>query len=153
MFVITADQATAIAKAVGKDVQFSLHRGRVYLTFRPSFIRPELTKRLWDAPEGGHFPSWSAPWGGIEQREQACHALGLPNSQNKTNRNRYCVGEDDPVWSSLVAEGLATMRPAASLPFGGSALFYLTRKAAEMVLEPGEQINLDATQFPREGSL
>lgn len=89
----------------------------------------------------------------IEQREQARHALGLPNSQNKTNRNRYCVGEDDPVWSSLVAEGLATMRPAASLPFGGSALFYLTRKAAEMVLEPGEQINLDATQFPREGSL
>ena len=87
-----------------------------------------------------------------EQREQMRHALGLPNDQNKTNRNWYCIGEADPVWSSLAAEGLAIMRPAASLPFGGGALFYLTKKAAEMVLELGEKIDIDATKFPPEGS-
>jgi len=87
-----------------------------------------------------------------EHREQMRHALGLPNGQNMTYRNRYCVEESDPVWSALVAAGLATMRPAADLPFGGCALFYLTRKAAEMVLEPGEKIDMDATKFPRESS-
>lgn len=85
-----------------------------------------------------------------EQRELARHALGLPNSRNKTYQNWFCVEEGDPAWSGLVAMGLATMRPAASLPFGGAALFHLTRKAAEMVLEPGEKIDPTTTKFPKE---
>lgn len=75
-----------------------------------------------------------------EQRSQARHALGLPNKQKKSYRNRYCTDESDTVWSELVKSGLATMRPASSIPMGGSALFYLTKDGARLALESGETL-------------
>lgn len=66
MFVITPEQATAIATAMGRDLRFSLKRGRVYLTFQTYGKKPDLLTLRWDAYGGSHFPSWShsAPWGG-----------------------------------------------------------------------------------------
>jgi hypothetical protein len=81
-----------------------------------------------------------------EQRELARHALGLPNKQKKSYRNRYVCEESDPVWSEFVRLGWATMRPAASVPFGGCAIFYLTKAGAELALDKGEK--LDPEDFP-----
>lgn len=66
MFKITPEQATAIATAMGRDLRFSLKRGRVYLTFQTYGKKLELLTLRWDACGGSHFPSWSdrAPWGG-----------------------------------------------------------------------------------------
>ncbi len=85
-----------------------------------------------------------------EQKEMARHALGLPNKQRKSYRNRYVVDENDPHWSDLVAKGMATMRPAASVPFGGSAIFYLTLAGAKAALNRGEK--LCPEDFPEEKS-
>ncbi len=81
-----------------------------------------------------------------EQREEARHALGLPNARKRSYRNRYVCPEDNAVWSAMVAARWAAMRPAASVPFGGSAIFYLTRAGAELALDDGE--TLDPEDFP-----
>ncbi len=75
-----------------------------------------------------------------EQKELARHALGLPNKAKKSYRNRYVCPEDDIHWSDLVAKGMATMRPAASVPFGGCAIFYLTEAGARVALNKGEKL-------------
>jgi hypothetical protein len=82
-----------------------------------------------------------------EQRELARHALGLPNKRRQTYRNRYVCREDNPEWSAMVAAGEATMRPAATVPFGGSAIFYLTEAGARLALNRGEK--LDPEDFPK----
>jgi hypothetical protein len=46
-----------------------------------------------------------------------------------------------------VAAGEATMRPAATVPFGGSAIFYLTEAGARLALNRGEK--LDPVDFPK----
>ena len=75
-----------------------------------------------------------------EQREQARHALGLDGTRKKSYRNRYVIHEDNPVWSDMVAKGWATMRPASTVPFGGCAIFYLTRTGALLALNKGEKL-------------
>lgn len=75
-----------------------------------------------------------------KQKELARHALGLPNKARKSYRNRYVCPEDDLHWSDLVAKGMATMRPAATLPFGGDACFYLTEEGAKAALEGREKL-------------
>lgn len=74
------------------------------------------------------------------QIKLARHALGLPNKTDTTNRNRYVTGENDPHWTAMVANGEAKMRPAATLPFGGNAMFWLTVKGATAALKRGEKL-------------
>lgn len=81
-----------------------------------------------------------------EQKTLARHALGLPNNKRTSYRNRYVCPETDPHWSNMVENGLATVRKGETLPFGGSASFYLTRKGAEAALEPREKLSPD--DFP-----
>ena len=83
----------------------------------------------------------------VEQRELARHALGLPNRNKTSYRNRYVCNESHPVWSELVRLGLATMRPAHTVPFGGCALFYLTEDGAKLALDKGEKLCREF--FPR----
>lgn len=75
-----------------------------------------------------------------EQKELARHALGLPNKAKKSYRNRYVCAEDEPNWSAMVEQGLATMRAASTLPFGGNACFYLTLAGAKAALDDGEKL-------------
>lgn len=81
------------------------------------------------------------------QREEARHALGLPNKRRQSYRNRFVCAETDPVWSAMVTAGWATMRPASSVPFGGSAIFYLTEAGAKLALNKGEKLCLE--DFPQ----
>lgn len=74
------------------------------------------------------------------QIKLARHALGLPNKQDTSYRNRYVTAEDDAHWTAMVANGEAKMRPAASLPFGGDAMFWLTTKGATAALKRGEKL-------------
>lgn len=85
-----------------------------------------------------------------EQRELARHALGLPNRNRKSYRNRYVCEESHPVWSEFVKRGWATMRAADTVPFGGCAIFYLTEAGARLALDKGEK--LDAEDFPSSGA-
>lgn len=75
-----------------------------------------------------------------EQRELARHALGLPTKSKKSYRNRFVTAEDDSNWSAMVRDGFATMRAASTLPFGGSACFYLTLAGAKLALNKGEKL-------------
>lgn len=75
-----------------------------------------------------------------EQKELARHALGLPNKAKKSYRNRYVCEESEPNWSEMVSQGLATMRAASTLPFGGDACFYLTLAGAMAALNKGEKL-------------
>lgn len=79
------------------------------------------------------------------QRELARHALGL-DRKRRSYRNRFVCREDNPEWSAMVAVGLATMRPAASVPFGGDAVFYLTTAGAKLAIDAGE--TLSPEDFP-----
>lgn len=67
------------------------------------------------------------------QRELARHALGLPNRNNRSNRNRFVTGmggSDHEHWMALVGAGLAWRRDGNTLPFGGDDLFGLTLDGA-----------------------
>lgn len=75
-----------------------------------------------------------------EQKTLARHALGLPNPQRRSYRNRFVCPEADPEWNAMVRGGLATMRKGETLPFDGDACFYLTRAGAEAALEPREKL-------------
>lgn len=82
----------------------------------------------------------------FSQKELARHTLGLPNAKRTTYRNRFVCQEDHKDWQDMVANGLATVRRGETLPFGGDACFYLTRKGAEAALEPREKLCPDT--FP-----
>jgi hypothetical protein len=83
------------------------------------------------------------------QIDLARHALGLPNAQRRSYRNRFVAGLDHPDyddWYAMSREGYATRRDGAKLPFGGDDLFHLTRKGAEAALVGRE--TLDPEDFP-----
>jgi hypothetical protein len=83
------------------------------------------------------------------QKELARHALGLPNNQRTSYRNRFVAGpghSDYADWMAMVEAGLATRRDGKRIPFGGSDLFYLTEEGARLALEGRER--LDREDFP-----
>lgn len=75
-----------------------------------------------------------------KQRELARHALGLPNRNRRSYRNRFVCEETEPNWSQMIADGYATMRSGATLPFGGNTCFYLTLAGAKAALDPREKL-------------
>jgi len=84
------------------------------------------------------------------QRELARHALGLSARHHRSYRNHFVCGpshSDFFDWAVMVVEGNATYRPPRAVPFGGDAIFYLTRAGAEDVLKRGEK--LDPEDFPQ----
>lgn len=82
----------------------------------------------------------------------ARHALGLPNAGMKSYRNRFVAadvpGGDRDHWCALAAGGLAGMGRLSH--DGMSRGFWLTRKGAELALEPGER--LDPEDFHEAGA-
>jgi hypothetical protein len=80
------------------------------------------------------------------QRAAARAALGLPNPQRRSYRNRYTAsraGETHEVWRGMVELGLA----AESAPIGDKfAMFVLTPAGARAALDPDE--TLDPEDFP-----
>lgn len=71
------------------------------------------------------------------QIDLARHALGLPNDQQRSYRNRFWAGPghtDYPEWEKMVARGVA----AKNQTVPG---FHLTKTGAEQVLEPGESLD------------
>ncbi|MDZ4393785.1 hypothetical protein [Cypionkella sp.] len=78
----------------------------------------------------------------------ARNALGLPNPQNRSYRNRYCAGKGHPdhaKWKAMVAAGLATVRQNEG-GLGGQDTFSLTVAGATAALQKGE--TLSAEGFP-----
>lgn len=78
------------------------------------------------------------------QKELARHALGLPNTRNRSYRNHHCVPPtlDNPnfiEWSQMVASGYARgVRDDPKL-----ATFWLTRRGADAALQRGERLDLE----------
>lgn len=94
------------------------------------------------------LPEEAAPWEypkidklTKEEKAEARHALGLPNKAKKSYRNQFCADEKNELWSRMVQRGLATMRPADTIPMGGSAMFYLTPMGAKLALNKGEKLS------------
>jgi hypothetical protein len=85
-----------------------------------------------------------------DQIKLARHALGLPNRQKRSYRNRYHAAGSHPDWSEMVAAGLATATPIASERMPDYTAFALTHRGAEMVLRKGEK--LDSEDFPAEAA-
>ena len=86
-----------------------------------------------------------------KQRELARHALGLPNEQNTTFRNHYCVGPENPdyaKWEDLVEKGLAVKALGGQNWCGD--FFYLTLEGAREVLLPDEHISREDAEKMRE---
>lgn len=81
------------------------------------------------------------------QKVLARHAMGLPNSQRKSFRNRFLVAEGADgfkEWHGLAVDGLARRFPRHN---GGSLdLFCLTYDGAKRMLQVGE--TLDREDFP-----
>jgi len=80
------------------------------------------------------------------QRQLARHALGLPNKQRRSYRNRYHAtmgGEKHKAWLDMVNAGLATYWPQRGSRVD---LFTLTIVGASLALLPGE--SLDPEDFP-----
>jgi hypothetical protein len=75
------------------------------------------------------------------QRKLARHALGLPNQNRRSYRNRftasYSPGDYDH-WIDMLESGLADAMPMRS--GDKNRQFWLTRKGAEAALEPGETL-------------
>ncbi len=80
----------------------------------------------------------------------ARHALGLPNKNKESYRNRFCAspGTDDHAeWDQMVDAGKAVKRE--NCPQAGSTMFYLTVSGAAEVLCEGEQLSReDAEKMP-----
>lgn len=72
----------------------------------------------------------------------ARHALGLPNRNKMSFRNRFCAGPghtDHPKWDAMVRAGAAkVMRNAGGL--GGQDTFSMTLAGAKAALEAGETL-------------
>lgn len=82
-----------------------------------------------------------------EQKRLARHALGLPNNDKRSYRNRFMVYRNHPEWTAMVGAGLAeTDGYQGNKGPDDSAWFWLTTTGAAMVLEPGER--LCAEDFP-----
>lgn len=82
------------------------------------------------------------------QKKLARHALGLPNRNQRSYRNRYITSLGTPehqVWCDLVEAKMADFRWTQDLPTT-PYVFWLTRDGAEAALEPGE--SLDPWDFP-----
>lgn len=72
-----------------------------------------------------------------EQRQLARRALGLPNSNKRSYRNRFYAGAlDHPHWMRMAKKGEARYRKMQS----HYIFFYLTRKGAELALDKGEKL-------------
>lgn len=83
------------------------------------------------------------------QKRLGRHALGLPNGERRSYRNRFIAGcdhSDFDVWSAMVDEGLATTTGAKKI-FGGMSCFKLTEAGARAALERQEA--LDREDFPQ----
>lgn len=79
------------------------------------------------------------------QKELARHALGLPNKQRTSNRNRFVTGPgpgntDHAEWMAMVEAGEAGRRDGSTLPFGGDDMFWLTPAGAEAARNPREKL-------------
>lgn len=73
------------------------------------------------------------------QRLLARHALGLPNDQRRSYRNRFFVSpgtDDHGHWQAMAAQGWAVEHP----PEGRLILFTLTPTGARLALDPGETL-------------
>ena len=83
-----------------------------------------------------------------KQIGMARHALGLPNPQNMTYRNHYCIGKggaEYEAWEDLVRQGLAVKAPGEGKGWVGD-FFYLTLAGARAVLKPQEHISREDSQ-------
>ena len=81
------------------------------------------------------------------QTELARHALGLPNRNHTSYRNRFVAGVghcDHSDWLAMTDAGPA--RRFSTALYGGGHLFMLARRCAEAALRPGE--SLDSEVFP-----
>lgn len=77
-----------------------------------------------------------------KQLELARHALGLPNRDNRSYRNHFCIGTYSPdhaEWEDLVSKGLAVKR--TSDLWGGDDMFHLTLEGARAAMEPKEHLS------------
>ena len=73
----------------------------------------------------------------------ARQALGLPNKQNQTYRNRFVAGPghvDYEEWNAMVAEGFAQVARNVDW-MSGDDCFHLTRAGAEPALKRGERLD------------
>lgn len=76
----------------------------------------------------------------LNQRKLARHALGLPNENARSFRNRYVCSEGCDAyqeWEKMVATGEAT-KIVQDVKMD---MFYLTRAAAVAVCERGETLD------------
>lgn len=83
------------------------------------------------------------------QTEMARHALGLPNKQNMTYRNHFCLGEGADgytEWEDLVKQGYAIK--ALGSKWTGD-FFHLTLDGAREVLKSKEHISAEDAQHMR----
>lgn len=78
-----------------------------------------------------------------DQRKLARHALGLPNNQCRSYRNRYFLSGGPAAihWAAMESAG-----EAGSKANGPGDFYWLTGKGAELALDPGE--TLDREDFP-----
>lgn len=106
------------------------------ISFR-DFLRTVRVRTVRTPAPPPRHPAMTDPW-----RELARHALGLPNNNLRSYRNRFVTGggKDGAAWAGMVAAGLAEVRAGKSLPFGGADLYWLTRAGAMSALEPGETL-------------
>lgn len=77
------------------------------------------------------------------QIKLARHALGLPNRNRKSSRNRFFCGPghaDFDNWAEMAEKGLARRREGSAIT-GGDKMFWLTHKAAKMALLKGERLD------------
>jgi hypothetical protein len=84
------------------------------------------------------------------QTKLARFALGLPNKQNTSYRNRFCTGPgsgDYPELQAMVAEGDAIERTGPL--WGGASMFHLTLKGALAVCGPQEHISREDAEEMR----
>jgi hypothetical protein len=79
-----------------------------------------------------------------KQRELARHALGLPNKQNTTYRNHFCIDKGSDGygdWEDLVVRGLA-VKAEGGQDWSGD-FFYLTWAGAKCALDYKEHIGIE----------
>lgn len=85
------------------------------------------------------------------ETDLARHALGLPNKQRRSYRNRFVAGPghaDFLAWEGLVSVGLAVKRKWSLIPETES-VYMLTRAGAEAALMPRESLDTeDAFPIP-----
>lgn len=77
-----------------------------------------------------------------QQITLARHALGLPNRQNTSYRNRFCASNghsSHATWEQMVKSGAATVQRHAG-GLGGQDTFSLTQDGAKAALQAGESL-------------